>query len=77
MLAERKVLGSEERLHVSSAFQDDPEIFSWLYNAFMTVLRFKEILHYSLDHCWVQLQDTDCCSLSLSWTQALAQDVHG
>jgi hypothetical protein len=28
MLAERKVWWSEERLHVSCAFQDDPEIFS-------------------------------------------------
>ena len=41
MLAERGVFWKDGKLLVRIAFKDDPDIISWLYNALMTVFRFK------------------------------------
>ena len=42
MLADRGVLWQDGRLRVSKACRDVPDIMAWLYNALMTVFRFKK-----------------------------------
>ena len=42
MLAERGVFWKDGKLLVNCACKDDPDIIPWLYNALMTVFRFKK-----------------------------------
>ena len=42
MLADRGVFWKDGRLHVNSAYRDDAELLPWLYNACMTVFRFRQ-----------------------------------
>ena len=64
LLADHGVLWQGDRLHVGPAHQDDPEILSWLYDACMTVFRFKK---YSTSR-WLTV---GCCCRTLIASLAL------
>ena len=42
MLADRGVLWIGDRLQINASYRHDPELLPWLYNACMTVFRFKK-----------------------------------
>ena len=64
MLAGGGLFRNGERLPVNIAYRDDEELLPWLYNACMTVFRFKKFCVFQVGHHRLQLEDIDCCMRS-------------